>query len=547
MERSTIQLLHKRGASQREIARALGHSRTTVARALAEPVDRLPARRRRRSHVDPYRGQIAQWVREGLSGVRMLELARADPVQPYHGGHAVFREAVRRERLAQAHERAVGDVPVRFEGLPAEYLQVDWGEVRAFPFTQQAPATRYFLACRLKYSRWMWVRFTGDMRQETLFRGLVDCFCALGWVPWVLTFDNMRTVTTGRDAQGQAVWHPALLQLAAEFSFHPEACTPGAGNQKGSVEALVKWVKGNFLAGRTFADDADLATQCSEWLVYANERPSQATAVAPVARLEAEAPRGGRLPATAHDYGFLHLARVSAEALVPVLGNHYSVPILHVGAPVSGRVHRDRVVLWRDTVLLAEHPRAPDGAHQRVVEPSHYALLFARKPRAQLMLYREALIQLGQSARWYMSELSSRQRARLREEVTDVYALFQRYGAERLLAVMEYATGRSVYGAAYLRALLELPTWPPAFQTSLLPPRNQHGAPPPPRPPAAPGGDERPPAVPSQDEIDRALHLYEQYVRVDRETQEHGTDGLDSAGHAPARLSGRLVVAERAG
>ena len=43
MERSTIQLLHKRGTSQREIARALGHSRTTVARALTEPVDRQPA------------------------------------------------------------------------------------------------------------------------------------------------------------------------------------------------------------------------------------------------------------------------------------------------------------------------------------------------------------------------------------------------------------------------------------------------------------------------------------------------------------------------
>ena len=78
MERSTIQLLHKRGTSQREIARTLGHSRTTVARALGEPVDQPPARRRRRSQVDPYRGQIAQWVREGLSGARMLELVRGD-------------------------------------------------------------------------------------------------------------------------------------------------------------------------------------------------------------------------------------------------------------------------------------------------------------------------------------------------------------------------------------------------------------------------------------------------------------------------------------
>src|SRR5216683_493362 len=84
-------------------------------------------------------------------------------------------------------------------------------------------------------------------------------------VPWVLVFDNMKTVTTGRDAQEQPIWHPALLQLAAEFDFHPEACWPGAGNQKGSVESLVKFVKINFLAGRSFIDDADLQAQCVDW------------------------------------------------------------------------------------------------------------------------------------------------------------------------------------------------------------------------------------------------------------------------------------------
>jgi len=75
----------------------------------------------------------------------------------------------------------------------------------------------------------------------------------------VLVFDNMKTSTNGRDAAHQPVWTPGLLQLAGECGFHPQACDPSAGNQKGSVVALVKWVKGNFLAGRTFADDADLA------------------------------------------------------------------------------------------------------------------------------------------------------------------------------------------------------------------------------------------------------------------------------------------------
>lgn len=80
---------------------------------------------------------------------------------------------------------------------------------------------------------------------------------------------------------------------------------------------------------------------------------------------------------------------MNREALVAVLGNQYSVPVAHVGAPVTARVHRERVCLWRDTDLIADHQRAADGAHRRVVDPEHYAALFGRKPRAQVMLYRE--------------------------------------------------------------------------------------------------------------------------------------------------------------
>ena len=149
MERSTIHLLHKRGKSQREIASELGRSRSAVARALSEPVDRQPSGRRRKSSVDAFREQIAEWLKQGLSGVRMMELARDDADHPYVGGSSVWRAAVRRERLSRLHEQAVTDVPIRFEGLPGEYLQVDWGEIRHFPFTQQKPVTRYFLACRL--------------------------------------------------------------------------------------------------------------------------------------------------------------------------------------------------------------------------------------------------------------------------------------------------------------------------------------------------------------------------------------------------------------
>src|ERR1700681_3793698 len=105
MERSTIHLLHKRGKSQREIASELGRSRSAVARALSEPVDRQPSARRRKSSGDGFGAQVAEWVKRGVSGVRMMELARADADHPYVGGRSVWRAAVRRERLSQQHEQ----------------------------------------------------------------------------------------------------------------------------------------------------------------------------------------------------------------------------------------------------------------------------------------------------------------------------------------------------------------------------------------------------------------------------------------------------------
>ena len=89
-------LLAKRGKSQRAIARELGISRITVARVLEEPVDRHPASRHRPSMVDPYRAQIEQWLQDGLSIVRMFELARADEDQPFRGGRSTFNDRVGR-------------------------------------------------------------------------------------------------------------------------------------------------------------------------------------------------------------------------------------------------------------------------------------------------------------------------------------------------------------------------------------------------------------------------------------------------------------------
>lgn len=494
MDRSTIHYLKQKGWTNTQIGQFVGHHRDTIAKVLREPLDKEPAPRPRRARAAPFEGQIQGWLAQGLSGQRMLELARADPDHPFEGSDAAFYNYVRPLRAARA-ALSVNAVAVRFEGLPGELLQIDWGEMRQMPFTRTALAgqTRYFFAARLKYSRFMFVRFTQDMQEETLLRCLIACFCELGGMPWVVTSDNMKTVTLGRDDRHQPIWHPAYQKVALEFGFHPVACAPAAGNQKGAVENLVKFVKANFLAGRTFYDDADLEEECVAWLRRVNEeRPSDATEQLPAALLVAERAHFKPLPAVAHDYGIFDSVLVNREALVTIATNRYSVPAHLVGQALTARLHQERIDLFQGVECVASHPRHR-GRNARIVVPEHFEAVFALKPRARVMVYRDWLVGLSEGAAAYVSLLCQRRYADMGAQITALYELAQQVGRAEFLAALDLAAEQGIVGVEYLHALL---------------------APPVPAPQRVDGGAVSPRlrAVPSQREVERDLASYEAYV-----------------------------------
>src|SRR5215218_7514413 len=166
-------------------------------------------------------------------------------------------------------------------------------------------------------------------------------------------------------------------------------------------------------------------------------------------------------------------------------------------SPTSARPHRERVRIWRDATCLADHPRAPDGARQRVIDPAHFAPLFPAKPRAQAMLYREVLLGLGGRAPAFLSELSRRHRARLREEILAVYALYEQAGSEALLPAMARADDAGAYTAEALTRWLTAAPAPVAAAPRL-----------------------RLAGEPPQHEIDRDLSVYEAWVEVDEALPE---------------------------
>jgi len=160
------------------------------------------------------------------------------------------------------------------------------------------------------------------MRYETLEENpcILRCLENLGGVPWVLVFDNMSTIVhtvAERDKDGNPVWNrkfrlfsqntEPLRKFSSEIGFHPDVCDPGAPNQKGTVENGVKFVKRNFLAGRTFRDDADLSAQSYEWILERNSQKCQAHGRIPNDLLPEERKALGSLTETSDSYGLLHL------------------------------------------------------------------------------------------------------------------------------------------------------------------------------------------------------------------------------------------------
>jgi transposase len=442
MARSTVKFLKQQGQFNTRIASLVGCDRHTVARVLVQATD--PPRRRRDSSLGSRRAVLAGWLEADIPTRRMLELAREDPAAPYTGGASTFYRFVARLRA----ERDAGAAPViRFEGLPGEYVQWDWGEARVRLGGESIK--RVFLAGRLKYSRLVGIRWRTQMDLETLLRAMLEIVTGWGGTPWAWVFDNMKTVTLGRDAEGQPRWNPGFWRFATEVGFHPELCDPGAGQQKGSVENLVKWVKTNFLPGRSFVDGEDLAQQSLAWEREKAVQVSQAHGQRPLDLLAQERAAFGPLTTTPATYGLYRVATVNRESLVRADGNQYSVPGGHLGQAVDVRILRDIIRISRDGAPLAEHARLT-GTGQRRRDPVHYALALTDRPRARLVFDRDRLCALGPEVTAYVTVISQRRRRVLADELAACLALEAQLGAEGLRRAAAACVARGTCGAEYL-------------------------------------------------------------------------------------------------
>ena len=234
----------------------------------------------------------------------------------YPGGYSQVKVFVRQIRPTPEPEPQV-----RFETDPGHQAQVDFAQVR-FPWGK-----RFVLLVVLGYSRMLWLRFFSKDDMRTLFTGLEEAFAFFGGVPQELLFDQMASVITRdlRDQGGKLFENAEFLRFAAHWDFRVRACRPYRARTKGKVERPIRYLRGNFLYGREFLGDSDLAAQAQTWMNGTANVRLHATIKEPPLERFAREERDQLQPLASRPYRSLILLRVPPEK--PVVR---SVPTVEV-------------------------------------------------------------------------------------------------------------------------------------------------------------------------------------------------------------------------
>lgn len=351
-----------RGEAVAAVARAYGLDRKTVRSWRRRGAYRPRQRRPVVSVLDPYREWLARRAPEVGYNASVLHRELRD--LGFAGSVVIVHRAVVPLRQAAFPRVAT----VRFETPPGEQAQVDFGQVRVW-IADLRVATQVFVMT-LGYSRRCFAVAFPRQRLRDWLAGHEQAFQHFGGVPDRVVIDNAKAMVL-QHTRAAIRWHPTYADFAGYYGFRPWACAPHRPQTKGKVEAGVKYVAHNALAGKRFHSWADLNAWLCEWTTtIADQRVHGTTHEVPAARFAREGltPLDGRPP-----YVWTHVREriVANDALVAIDGSRYSVPAHLVGARVSVREHAQDFTIWHQDTVVATHAR--QGRQQVVMHPAHYA------------------------------------------------------------------------------------------------------------------------------------------------------------------------------
>lgn len=345
------------GLAKAQIARQLGISRNTVAKAIAAADPPAYSRPPAATSFDPFEQQVRQLLAQTPS---MPATVLAERVG-WTGSATWFRQKV----AAIRPEYAPTDPADRIVYHPGDQVQCDlWFPEPKIPVEGRLVMLPV-LVMVASFSKFITAQMIPTRSTPDLLAGMWSLLSTqLGAVPRRLIWDNETGIgRRNKLAAGVGEFTGALASKIHQLkAYDPES--------KGGVERINGYFETSFLPGRTFESPVDFNTQMSGWLPRANARTVRALKARPVDLLVVDAAAMLALPPIAPPVGLRFQTRLPRDYYVRVHSCDYSVHPSAIGRMVDVTAGLERVQVRLGDQLLADHARSWGNA-LTITDPAH--------------------------------------------------------------------------------------------------------------------------------------------------------------------------------
>lgn len=435
----------QQGLTAAQIARELGLDPRTVGKWIKVNAFIPRQSSARSSKLDPFKTQIVRWLEShAYSATQIFQQLKAIG---YDGGYSIVKDYVRVVR--PVHHPAF--LTLSFE--PGECAQVDWGEYGSVKVGSTRRRLSFFVMV-LCNSRLMYVEFTVSQTMEHFLACHQHAFQFFGGVPKKVMVDNLKSAVLRRQVGQAPVFNPRYLDFSRHYGFKIAACNVRKGNEKGRVENGVGYVKKNFLNGLAIPDFSAVNPAASLWLEsIANVRVHGETHEKPVDRFAVEKKALQVLPAQPYDVSVIHTVRASNRFRVALDSNRYSVPAEYASTPLTLKATPDRIVIYAQEKLIAQHVRSYDR-HQDFELPDHPRELLTQRRKADEQTLLRRFLTLSPRAEHFYQELQHKQ-LNTRHHLRQILALSEIYGTDKVARAIDDALTFKVFRGEYIANILE--------------------------------------------------------------------------------------------
>jgi hypothetical protein len=313
----------------------------------------------------PVKAEITGWVEGGLTLVKIGELLeRRGIVVPYR---TLARFAAAECGYSSSRQKVT--VPVA-DGKPGEEVQLDFGYLGMIPDGERRRKL-HALVFTAVFSRYCFVFLTFSQTTAAVIAGCEAAWAFYGGMFRVLIPDNLKPVVDKADRLDPG-WNREWLEYMQARGLAADPARVRSPQDKGRVEAGVKFAQRSFFAGEQFTGIEDAQRRAEDWCrVRAGMRVHGTTRQRP-AEVFAQAEAPALLPAPDQPYRVpaWSEAKVQRDFHVRAQNAFYSVPHGLIGQQVTVRADGTLVKIYHRGQVVRTHAQQPAGG--RSSEPADF-------------------------------------------------------------------------------------------------------------------------------------------------------------------------------